>query len=267
VNEIGWTPKLTADKLEGRYAIGSYVWGLPNYSYTPTSYTVTVFNPATGKYGTGTSVTKKPYPTSYNGAAWGIYLQADQMLFRHHEKPSGGLARDAGSSGGKNPAVPSKVLSERGLLSFNEFSFTPPQNNAMPFYFQTGLVYKGLLDARPMDQIGIVCGMGFYSSYLNSWTQSQNQALVNAYGSAVNATVPNGPSNVNPVTGKTTSDTGWYPASQPNYTTTEVIEGFYNVQLNKWASFKPYAQCLINPAGNGTLPTVWTLGARLAVVF
>jgi hypothetical protein len=30
---------------------------------------------------------------------------------------------------------------------------------------------------------------------------------------------------------------------------------------------KPYAQCLINPAGNGTLGTVWTLGARLYVVF
>jgi len=249
VNEIGWTPKFGTSQLEGKYAIGSYIWGQNNTSYTPTTW-------VNGQ--------KKPTAFSQNSAIWGLYLQADQQLFR--EKSD-------------DPAKPSK----QGLYSFNEFTFTPPQNNALPFYFQTGLVYKGLIPHRDEDSVGIALGAGFYSSYFNQYIDSQNQALENAYGSKYNATVPDGPAyvqNVNATTGKpatTTTGTGSKKKTVPSYTSyyeyaphfssTEVIEGFYNIQLNKWASFKPGAQYIMNPAGNGTIGNEWILQVVAKVAF
>jgi hypothetical protein len=39
VNEIGWTPKFGSDKsLPGHYAIGGYIWGQENTSFSPTSF-------------------------------------------------------------------------------------------------------------------------------------------------------------------------------------------------------------------------------------
>lgn len=235
VNEIGWEPKFGNDQLEGKYALGSYLWGQNNTSYTPASW-------VTGQ--------TKPTSFSQNSAVWGLYLQADQQLFR--EK-------------GTDAAHPSK----QGLFSFNEATFTPPQNNALPFYFQSGVVYKGLIPHRDEDSIGIVLGAGFYSSYLNQYIDSQNQALKNGYGSTYNATVPNGPVSVpgiNPNTGAATANKDYF-AYAPHFSSTEVIESFYNVQLTKWASIKPGVQYIINPAGNGTVGNDWILEAVAKVTF
>jgi porin len=249
VEEVGWTPKLGADKLAGKYALGGYLWGQNNTSYTPVSYI------------NGQS---KPYPAQGNSVVWGLYLQADQRLtaVRTSESTSQ-VAAGKNPVDGKNPAasstkVPDKV---RGLYSFNEFSFTPQQNNAIPFYFQTGLIYKGLLDARPKDACGIVLGAGFYSQSLNDYTTSQNQALISGYnGNNLTSanTVPNGP---------TTAGGKNYYAYLPAYSSTEVLEAFYNVQVNKWLQFRPDAQYIINPAGNGTCANDWILGAEIQATF
>jgi len=234
VNEIGWEPKFGKDKLEGKYALGGYIWGQNNTSYTPTTW-------VNGQ--------KKPTAFTQNSAIWGLYLQADQQLFR--EKSD-------------DPAKPSK----EGLYSFNEFSFTPPQNNSLPFYFQTGLVYRGLIPKRNEDSIGIALGAGFFSSYYNQYIDSQNQSLQKKYGKANNAVVPNGPTTTGKVSG------GSYPTGStffyeylPHFSSTEVIEGFYNIQLTKWASLKPGAQYIINPAGNGTIGNEWILQVAAKVSF
>lgn len=298
VNEIGWEPKFGKDKLEGKYALGSYIWGQANTSFTPTQFTTSTFptsysvtqgynyNAATKKY---TTAQNTQYPGNYttptytsyaatkqaafqeNQVTWGLYLQADQQLYR---EPS------------SDPAI----LNKQGLFTFNEFTFTPPQNNQLPFYFQTGLVYKGLIPTRDEDSVGIALAAGFYSSYYNKFIQSQNQQLQNAYGSAYNATVPDGPSvqqPVNPGTGtsngittaslnsaktkvtQTTPSQTYqnYYAYAPNFTSTEVIEAFYNIQLNKWASLKPSLQYIINPAGNGTVGNDLILGVSAKVTF
>ena len=59
------------------------------------------------------------------------------------------------------------------------------------------------------------------------------------------------------------------PAYQylPGYTSTEVVEAFYNVQINKWLAFRPDAQVIVNPAGNGTCPDAWILGAEIMAKF
>ena len=244
VNEIGWTPKFGSQQLEGKYAIGGYLWGQQNNSFTPVSFS---------------EGAKKPYPSALNQVIWGLYIQADQKLYAPKEPVT------FSADGKEGPHKPS----EKGLYSFNEMSFTPPQNNQMPYYFQTGLVYKGLLPGRDHDATGIALGTAFYSSYYNAYIRSQNQALENAYGSPYNATVPNGPvsqSSINPNTGNP-SEVKTYWAYQPAFSTTEVLEAFYNIQLNKWAAIKPFAQYIINPAGNATVANDWVLGISTKVTF
>ena len=131
------------------------------------------------------------------------------------------------------------------------------------------MVYRGLIPKRDDDSVGIVLGEGFYSSYYNQYIQQQNQALVNGYGSANNATVPNGPVAVAKNaygTGTPKSATTYYQYV-PQFSATAVIEAFYNVQLTKWASIKPGVQYISNPAGNGTVANAWILGATAKVTF
>ena len=42
---------------------------------------------------------------------------------------------------------------------------------------------------------------------------------------------------------------------------------FYNIQINKWAAIKPYAQWIVNPAGNGTVQDDLVMGASIKVMF
>ncbi|MEI8387012.1 MAG: carbohydrate porin [Verrucomicrobiota bacterium] len=291
VNEIGWTPKFGKDKLEGKYVIGGYIWGQKNTSYTPTAFTSSTFS-ATYKKTSGTSSTTypgnytAPTYTSYaatkqaayheNQVTWGLYVQADQMLYRvkeHVEAP----APDGKSLTSKVVTAPAK-LSDKGLYFFSEATFTPPQNNQLPFYFQLGLVYKGLIPHRDNDSVGVAMSMGIYSSYYNNYIDSQNKQLQNPYGSAYNANVYNGPAvkqPVNPGTGTNATPSPGstavvyqnYYAYQPLFTSTEVIEAFYNVQINKWAAIKPYAQLIINPAGNNSVDNDLILGVSAKVTF
>jgi len=270
VNEIGWTPKFGSDKsLPGRYAIGGYIWGQENTSFTPTSFAPATFTTTTVKGKSITTVTYAPYnsktpaATAYNNLQWGMYFQADQRLYAVKEQVSTPSLDD------KSPVTTKTVVTDKGLYSFNEFTFTTPQNCAMPFYFQTGLVYKGPIPHRDNDSVGIVLGAGFYSSVYNSYLQSQNQSLVNALGSSKNATVPNGPVNASPKQlGTGTSTTAvFYGAYVPMFSSTEVIEAYYKVQINKWASISPDVQYIINPAGNGTLANEWILGGNIKVTF
>jgi len=266
VNEIGWEPKFGKSQLEGKYALGSYIWGQNNYSYTPTAFTPSSDN--TVSYGA-----RKPVQTQENQVTWGLYLQADQLLFR--EKSD-------------DPAK----LSKQGLYSFNEFTFTPPQNNQLPFYFQSGLVYKGPIPHRDEDSVGVALGAGFYSSYYNQYIDSQNQQLQYNYGTPNNAPIPDGPTQYQ-ANGTTNSSSTIYVngkkkgtttpksvtqqqqgtalkdayAYLPHFSSTEVIEGFYNIQLNKWASIKPGVQYIINPAGNGTIGNEWILQVVAKVAF
>jgi len=291
VSEIGWTPKFGKDKLEGKYVIGGYIWGQKNTSYTPTGFTTSTFpatyTKASGKLsstypGNYTSPTYTSYaatkqaPYHENQVVWGLYLQADQRLYRVKEHVQAPVP-DGKSLTSKVVTEPAK-LSDKGLYFFSEATFTPPQNNQLPFYFQVGLVYKGLIPHRDNDSIGVALGMGVYSSYYNKYIDSQNKLLQNAYGSAYNETVYNGPAvkqpanpgtgtNATPAPGASEGPYQNYYAYQPMFTTTEVIEAFYSAQLNKWAAVKPYVQCIINPAGNNTVPNDWILGVSAKVTF
>ena len=100
----------------------------------------------------------------------------DQMLFREPSRvepapPVTGSAdgksvadRKSGKSF-KEPVPPTKPkLSEQGLYFFSLFTYAPKYNNILPFYFHTGLVYRGLIPTRDNDLLMAVFGLGQYSS-------------------------------------------------------------------------------------------------------
>jgi porin len=163
------------------------------------------------------------------------------MLFREpsREEPA---PLPAGSSDGKSAAggksgkdfkepVPAKKpkLSEQGLYFFSLFTYAPKYNSILPFYFHTGLVYRGLIPTRDNDQLMAVFGFGQYSL--------DNIRALQASG------------NVN----------------QPNYTA--VLEIDYRIQLNKWAFFQPYLQYIIQPNGTGAIENATILGFEAGVTF
>jgi len=210
VNEVGWTPKVGLDKLEGRYAIGSYIWGQNNNNFGSSSGYSTI---------------------------WGMYFQADQRLTAVHNQVSASPSLDKNPVVGKNPSATNTVADKtRGLYSFNEFTFTPASNCTLPYYYQTGLVYKGLFDARKNDKMGIAVGEGFYSSNLNS-SLPKGQ-----FGPSGNF-------------------------SSHFFSTTAVFECFYTFAINKWLDFVPDAQYIVNPTGNGSTGNAAILGFTIAAKF
>jgi porin len=189
--ETGVTPRLGPAQLPGKYAMGGYYWGIEN--------------------------------TSYDGAAregrFGLYWQADQMLWR---EPSPSLDGE-GKTAVKAP------LPEQGLSWFSFFNFAPPSNNAMPFYFHTGLVYRGLVPTRDADLTGVAFALGNYSY------------------------------------DKIQAD---YRAEREVHQTYEsVVEFDYRIQVNKWAFVQPYLQYVIRPNGTGQVANAAVIGLHFGVDF
>ncbi len=55
-------------------------------------------------------------------------------------------------------------LSEKGLYLISLITFAPSHNNALPFYFHTGLIYMGLIPARDKDRVGVGIAYGNLSA-------------------------------------------------------------------------------------------------------
>ncbi len=209
LTEAGFTPKIGPSKLPGRYASGLIYWGLENTSYHGENYDQKLL----------------------------FYWQADQMLFREPapEEPAP-LAK--GPSDGKSvadgksfkevvkPAKPK--LSDQGLYLFSLFNFAPQFNNPVPFYFQTGLVYKGLIPTRDADQLGIAFGYGAYSYNKQEVDESRGRPIQTYEG---------------------------------------VIEFSYRIQVNKWAYVQPDLQYIIRPGATGLTQNATVLGFQLGVTF
>lgn len=193
VNEIGLTPKLGRDKLPGRYAMGFLYWGVENETYDG-----------------GTRDGKIQ-----------LYWQADQMLYREASEEAPLMGKDGSKSAAK--------LSSQGLYFFSLFNYAPSENNLLPFYFHTGLLYQGLIPGRDTDQTGIAIAYGNYS-----FENIEQQQL-------------NG--NVN----------------QQNYTV--VIEAGHRFQVNKWSYVQPLIQYIIHPNGSAATQNDTIIGMNIGVSF
>lgn len=207
--ETGITPKLGSSKLPGRYAVNGYYYGNQKNSFNGT----------------------------YNYGQFGFFFQADQMLYREPAKeepaPLGKGPSDGKSYSGKSFKAPvseeKPKLNDQGLSMFSLVSFAPKYNNLYPFYFHTGLVYKGLIPGRDDDQTLFSLAYGSYSYYNIEALQSAG--------------------NVN----------------QPNYTM--FLEWGYRIQLTKFAFFQPFVQYSIRPNGTDAVQNATILGFYTGVDF
>jgi carbohydrate-selective porin OprB len=205
--ETGVTPKLGASKLPGKYAIGTIYWGLENKSFFGQTY----------------------------DQKCDIYWQADQMLFREASPaPEAPAPLAKGATDGKSfkeakePVAPAK-LSEQGLYAFTFFNYAPKYDNAMPFYFQAGLVYKGLIPGRDKDQLGVAFALGNYSYYKIVAEEDAGKSI--------------------------------------HQTNEGVLEIDYRVQCNKFLYVQPFWQYMIRPSGTGMINNANILGVNLGVTF
>jgi len=235
VTEFGWEPKFGPDKLEGRYAFGMIWWGIQNQNFETVS-----------QVGSGKSA--KAYNSGpFNMGSWAFYWQADQMLYRVKDVEQTVVTADGKSVvDGKNPAAVAKPsLSKKGLYMFNAFTFSPQQYSLLDFYYQTGLVYQGLIPGRPDDRMGLALGTAWFSSQ-SAAAYSQTYAIQSA---------------ANTTGGKIN-----YPA-QPQPSWGGVLEFDYQIMVNTWFSVKPFAEYIMNPQQNGTLGNELVLGTQVALKF
>jgi len=208
--EAGITPDLGASELPGKYAMGGYYYGQQKNSFNGTN----------------------------NYGQYGLYWQADQMLFRESspapepevfEKGSGKNVVASGKNF-KEPVSPEKPeLSTQGLYTFNLLTFAPKYNNLYPFYFHSGLVYEGLIPGRDRDRTMFAIAFGQYS-YENI-QNLQQQGRVN----------------------------------QPNYTI--VLEWDYRMQLGGFTHVQPFCQYIIQPNGTGAVKNATILGVAYGMNF
>jgi carbohydrate-selective porin OprB len=196
LGETGVIPKIAG--LPGKYAVGGYYWGIENTAFSGTK--------ADGKYG--------------------FYAMGEQTLYREAapaEEVSGG------KSDGKSVSAAAPKESKQGLRWLGYANIAPESNNALPFFFYTGLVYEGLIPTRDHDQTGIALAWGDYS---HDQIASDHKA------------------------GKTFVDT--YEG---------VLEFEYRVQVNKWSFVQPFVQYVIRPGGDGQVANATVLGLHFGVTF
>lgn len=168
----------------------------------------------------------------------GYYAIVDQQLFREPstEIPAETTAKDGkpvvapdGKSSAKSfksPVTPEK--SGQGLGWFGRVSFDPQDRNFVGFYFDSGLVYTGLIPGRDNDAVGVSLG------YANL-TRGAAQTLYNAGSRQVGYEM--------------------------------VVEATYDAQITNWLHVQPDLQYIIRPGGSGDLGNAFVLGGRVSVTF
>ena len=163
-----------------------------------------------GHYWMGGYYSTYSYPqwqnsTQTQNGSYSLYWHFDQMLYR------------------MDP------YKDTGISAWSAFMLTPQQNTAkMPFQYNGGLVYTGLIPARPRDLsiFGVAYG-NFSDNY-----------------AAANQVVLGG-----------------------NASYELVYEWGYRVNVTKFAYVQPDVQWVINPGGTGTIPNALVLGAQIGVTF
>ncbi len=168
-----------------------------------------------GKYAFGAiywGVENRAFCGSEADQKYTFYWQADQMLFRERKAGEPGSPRDP-----------------QGLYAFSFFTFAPPSNNAMPFYFHAGLVYRGLLPGRDSDQAGLAFGHGNYSPDKAAKEISDGIGVHQSYEA--------------------------------------VVEADYRFQVCRNVFVQPFWQYIIRPNGSGLVPNANIFGLHMGLVF
>jgi porin len=132
--EAGWHATLGRDKLPGNYKIGGY------YDSSDTADLGDAFSPSQQTL----------------AGRWGLYVLADQMLWRE-------------ASG-----------SDRGLTVFGVFVYAQPGAALIQYFWEAGLLYRGTFRGRDQDTIGLAVNQSRISSKLVSAEKAENRAIPGA---------------------------------------------------------------------------------------
>ena len=153
--------------------------------------------------------------------AWnyGFYWILDQTLYR---EPGETVA--SSKSGGQTE----ENASNQGLGWFGRIAFGPQNRNFVGFYFDTGLVYTGLIPTRDEDQVGV----GFVYAQL---TNGARRTLELEGSRGVGAEM--------------------------------VLEFTYKAFLTPWLYIEPDGQLVINPGATQDLRNAFVLGGRVSINF
>ncbi|MBU3665856.1 MAG: carbohydrate porin [Chthoniobacterales bacterium] len=202
VGQLGWTPEFfkrhvkraptELEEVEGTEQAENDVHGLPGHYWFG------------GYYSTWSSYAQFG-STQTAPNAYGFYWHADQKVYEE------------------------TLGSDEGLTLWSAFVLSPQQNMAkLPFQWNSGIVYQGLLPGRDNDSaiFGLAYG-NFSSDYSNS-------------GGAYNGD----------------------PASFEM-----ALEWGYHIQLNRFFYVQPDLQYIIQPGGTGSTPNALVLGAQIGVTF
>lgn len=202
VGQAGWTPeffksrfKRAPNEREAAERLGKpgdTLHGMPGHYWVGGYYSTWSLYPQFGSEQTAAN-------------AYGFYWHGDQMVYR--EAPG----------------------SDQGLTVWTAFVLSPQENiSKVPFQWNSGLVYRGLLPGRNDDSA--VFGL----AYGNFSTDYGRSGL--AYdGDAVSFEM--------------------------------ALEWGYRIQLNRFFYIQPDLQYVIQPGGTGSIPDAFVLGAQIGVTF
>jgi porin len=161
---------------------------------------------------------------------YGFYWILDQMLYREPgEAVAAALGKDRKSvSSAKASEHTEEAASNQGLACFGRIAFEPQNRNFVGFYFDTGLVYTGLIPTRDEDQVGV----GFvYAELTNGARRTFELEGSRGVGAEM------------------------------------VLEFTYKAILTPWLYIQPDAQFIINPGATQDLRNAFVLGGRVSINF
>jgi len=142
---------------------------------------------------------------------YGFYFHADQMLYREN-----------------GPGT------DQGLTAMGVCTIAPSNWNMFPFFFDCGLIYKGLIPHRDKD----IAAVGFtYGMW--SWDQARSQ-----------------------------QDRRDYLGDDIYTQEYEIVLDFnYKIQITDWFFVQPDIQYIINCNGTGKVPNAMVVGSRFGFTF
>jgi porin len=211
IGQFGWAPeffKPVASSVPAPSDDGKSVAAADGKSAAPAADALPMHG-LPGHYWMGGYYSTWTYPqfgtSQGQTGAYGLYWHFDQMLYR---------------------MSPTK---DTGLTAWSAFVLCPQQNTAkVPFQYNGGLVYTGMIPCRPRDVsiFGVV-----YGNFSSNYAQANQVSL-------------------------------------GGYATYELVYEFgYRVNLTKFAYVQPDVQWVINPGGTGSTPNALVLGAQIGVTF
>ncbi|SDH40701.1 carbohydrate porin [Pseudomonas panipatensis] len=201
--EVVWQPKLGARQLPGEYRLGYY------YSSAKADDVYEDVN------GDPQPLTGKDFKS--HGSKHGWWVVAQQQVTAHNGDAA------------------------RGLSLFANFTVHDQATNTVDNYQQVGLVYKGLFDGRPKDDIGL----GLARIHIND-DVTQRQQLSNAVSGI---------------------DDYANPLYQPVQHSEYDAELYYGVHVTNWLTVRPNLQYVKHPGGVYEVDNAVVAGLKIQTSF